>query len=194
VASSALFIAAFTAAGLLRPGYSAMDQAISDLGVGPLAWLLNVPLVLLGCLLAAMAVGFARALPPGAGLGWRWACGVLLASTGLGYVTAGIFPETNPIHWVVGQPLFAIGSVFGILVAGLQFLRDGRSRGNGVYSLLTSASALVLIILMNLTLNPGSQLAALRVGGLTERVAFVVVLAWYGAIGWQLFRSRSGIQ
>jgi len=34
-----LFVLLFTAAGLLRPGYSAVRQPVSDLGVGPNAWL-----------------------------------------------------------------------------------------------------------------------------------------------------------
>lgn len=190
VVGSVLFVVAFTVAGFLRPGYSPIDQAISDLGIGPISWLLNVPLVLLGFLLVVMAIGFAQAMRPVMSQGWRWVCGVLLASIGLAYVTAGIFPETNPIHWAVGQPLFAIGSVFGVPLTGLQFLRDRRWHRYGVYSLMTSATALVLIILINLTLNPNSELAALRVGGLTERVAIIVVLVWYSVIGWRLFRTR----
>jgi len=192
VVGPVLFVVMFTVAGFLRPGYSPIEQAISDLGIGPMSWLLNVPLVLLGFLLVVMAIGFSQAMRPVMSQGWRWACGILLASTGLGYATAGIFPETNPIHWMVGQPLFAIGSVFGVLLAGLQLLRDRRWHSYGVYSLPTSATALVLIVFMNLTLNPTSQLAALHVGGLAERVAFVDVLAWYVVIGWQLFRTPYG--
>lgn len=193
VVGSVLVVVAFTVAGFLRPGYLPIDQAISDLGIGPISWLLNVPLVLLGFLLVVMAIGFSQAMWPVMSQGWRWACGILLASTGLGCATAGIFPETNPIHWMVGQPLFAIGSVFGILLTGLQLLRDRRWHSYGVYSLLTSATALVLIVLMNLTLNPTSRWVALHVGGLAERVAFLNVLAWYVVIGWRLFRTRTDI-
>lgn len=190
IVGSVLFVVAFTVAGFLRPGYSPLDQAISDLGIGPMSWLLNVPLVLLGFLLVVMAIGFAQAMQAIMSTGWRWACGVLLASTGMGCATAGLFPETNPIHWMVGLPLFAIGSVFGVLLTGIQFRHDPRWRSYGIYSLLTSVTALILIVLMNLTLNPTSQLAVLHVGGLTERVAFIDVLAWYVVIGWRLFRTR----
>lgn len=190
VVGSILFVVAFTVAGFLRPGYLPIDQAISDLGIGPISWLLNVPLVLLGFLLVVMAIGFSQAMGPVMSRGWRLACGILLASTGLGFATTGIFPETNPIHWMVGQPLFAIGSVFGILLTGLQLLRDRRWHSYGVYSLLTSAIALVLIVLMNLTLNPTSRWAALHVGGLAERVALLDVLVWYVVIAWRLFRTR----
>ena len=193
VVGSVLFVVAFTVAGFLRPGYSPINQAISDLGIGPMSWLLNVPLVLLGLLLVVIAIGFSQHMRRMISQGWRWACGILLASTGLGYATAGIFPETNPIHWMVGQPLFAIGSVFGSLLTGLQLLRHRRWHSYGVYSLLTGAIALILIVLMNLTLNPSSPWAALHVGGLAERVAFLDVLAWYAVIGWRLFRTRIDI-
>jgi hypothetical protein len=92
---------------------------------------------------------------------------------------------------MVGLPLFAIGSVFGILLTGLQFLRDRRWHNYGVYSLPTSAASIVLIVVMSLTLNPSSQWAVLHVGGLVERVAFLNVLAWYVVIGWQLFGTRT---
>jgi len=38
-----LFVLSFTIAGLLRPGYSPIHQAISDLGVGARPCLLNIP-------------------------------------------------------------------------------------------------------------------------------------------------------
>src|SRR6266436_5367625 len=62
VVGPVLFVAAFTVGGIVRPGYSPIHQAVSDLGVGSNAWLLNVSLVLLGVLLIAFAMGFYRSL------------------------------------------------------------------------------------------------------------------------------------
>src|SRR6266508_80311 len=179
------FVVMFTAAGFLRPSYSPVHQAISDLGVGPMPWLLNVPLVVLGILLVVMAIGFSQAMRQVMSQPWRLTCGMLLAGPGLGYATAGIFPETNPIHWMLGMPLLAIGSVVGFLLVGLQVRRIPAWRRHGIYSLLTSASLVVLFPLMNLTFDPTSPLAALRLGGLAERIVFVDLLAWYVVIGWR---------
>jgi hypothetical membrane protein len=187
-----LFVVMFTAAGFLRPGYSPVHQAISDLGVGPMPWLLNVPLVLLGSLLVVMAIGFSLAMRPIMSQPWRQTCGVLLAGPGLGYATAGIFPETNPIHWMLGMPLLAIGSVVGFLLVGLQVRPIPAWRRHGIYSMLTSASLVVLIILMNLAFMPTSPLGAFRLGGLAERIVFVDLLAWYVVTGWRLFLTGNG--
>ncbi len=192
VVGPVLFVVMFTAAGVLRPGYSPVHQAISDLGVRPMPWLLNVPLVVLGFLLVVLAVGFFQAMRPVMSLGWRWSCAVLLAFPGLGYATAGIFPETNPIHWMVGMSLLVVGSLVGFLLVGLQVRRIPPWRGYGIYSLLASASLAVLIVLMNLTFIPTSPLAALRLGGLAERIVFIDLLAWYVVTGWRLFLTTTG--
>ncbi len=58
-----MFVVAFTVADIVRPGYSVVHQAISDLGVGSNPLLLNAPLVAMGVLLAAFIVGFTRGVP-----------------------------------------------------------------------------------------------------------------------------------
>lgn len=189
VVGPVLFVVTFTAAGLLRPGYSPVRQAVSNLGVGPIPWLLNVPLVLLGFLLVLMAIGFSQAMRPLMNRSLRRACGILLAGPGLGYEMAGIFPETNLFHWILGRPSLVVGSVVGFLVVGLQLRRDLRWHGYGVHSLVSSATVLVLTAFMFLAFSPASRLGALQLAGLAERVMFVAPLAWYVVIGWRLFRT-----
>src|ERR1051326_4746317 len=48
-----LYVGVFTLAGFLRPGYSPVRQAVSALGVGTNAWLLNTDAVVFGVLLFA---------------------------------------------------------------------------------------------------------------------------------------------
>ena len=187
-----LFVAAFIVGGVLRPGYSPIHQAISDLGVGPNPWLLNVPLVLLGVFLSAFAMSFFRSLRPTLSQTWRWVCAVLLACTGLGFADAGIFteaPATVALHWMVGMTLVVLGSVGGFLVTGLALRRDRQWRGWSTYSLVASLVTLVLIAVMFWVWTPGTPLAPLELGGLMERVLFIEILAWYVAFGWRLFRS-----
>ncbi len=66
------FVLAYTVADLLRPGYSPIHQAISDLGVGPNGSLLDAIAVLHGLLLTAFAVGFALLMRQVLTVGWRW--------------------------------------------------------------------------------------------------------------------------
>jgi len=181
-----IFLLAFTVAGLLRPDYSPIHQAISDLGVGSNPWLLNVPLVLLGALIVAFCVGFARVLGPRLGNPWRWVCPVLLALPGLGYAWAGIFteaPATMTLHWVVGMPLVGLGAIAGFLITGLRLRRIESLRGLGTYSVVAGLLTLALIVVMFSTWMLGF-------GGLTERVFFVEILAWYVVAALRLLRRE----
>ena len=75
-----IFVVAFSVAGSLRPGYSAIHQAVSDLGVGPRAWLLNISLVvmgvlLIGCCAASCGCSARRwAIPGGGSARGCWHC------------------------------------------------------------------------------------------------------------------------
>jgi len=178
-----VFVVAFTVAGFTRPGYSQIHQAISDLGVGPKAWLLNVPLVALGPLLAAFAVGFFQILGPALGDPWRWICAVLVLLPGLGYALAGIFTEaTGVLHWVGANVLITIGSLAGFSVTGLRLRRLPEWRAWGTYSIIASVATLILIA-AEFALWPTGM------GGLLERLLFVELLAWYVVIGGWLFRE-----
>jgi hypothetical membrane protein len=186
VTGPVIFLLAFTVAGLLRPDYSPIHQAISDLGVGSNPWLLNVPLVLLGALIVAFCVGFARVLGPRLGNPWRWVCPVLLALPGLGYAWAGIFteaPATMTLHWVVGMPLVGLGAIAGFLITGLRLRRIESLRGLGTYSVVAGLLTLALIVVMFSTWMLGF-------GGLTERVFFVEILAWYVVAALRLLRGE----
>jgi hypothetical membrane protein len=189
VTGPVIFLLAFTVAGLLRPDYSPIQQAISDLGVGSNPWLLNVPLVLLGALIVAFCVGFARVLGPRLGNPWRWVCPVLLALPGLGYAWAGIFteaPATMTLHWVVGMPLVGLGAIAGFLITGLRLRRIESLRGLGTYSVVAGLLTLGLIVVMFSTWMLGF-------GGLTERVFFVEILAWYVVAALRLLRRESTV-
>jgi hypothetical membrane protein len=177
-----IFVVVFTVAGFLRPGYSAIHQAVSDLGVGSRAWLLNISLIAMGVLLIGCCAAFLRVLGPTLGDPWRWVCSGLLALPGLGFAWAGIFteaPATVTLHWIVGMPLVGIGSIAGFLVTGLRLRRLESWRGIGAYSIAASLCTLALMMAMFGTWTLG-------VGGLMERVFFVEILAWYMVVGWRL--------
>ncbi len=182
-----LFVVTFVIAGLLRPGYSPVNQAISDLGVGDNGWILNGSLVGLGLLMAGFAVSFYRTVRPGASTALRFVCALLLAMVGIGYAVAGIFPETIPIHWTVGAPLVFGSAPLAFLLTGLLLRGDRAWRGWALYSLIAGLATVILIAITFYTFSPSTPPAA-RVGGLMERVVFIEILVWYAAFGWRLFR------
>ena len=182
-----MFVVTCTIAGFLRPGYSPLHQAISDLGVGPVAWLLNISVVAMGVLLIGCSAAFLRVLGPTLGDPWRWVCSGLLAMPGLGMAWAGIFteaPATVTLHWVVSMPLVAIGSIAGFLITGIRLRRLDSWRGIGTYSIAASVMSLALIMVMFGTWTLG-------IGGLTERVFFLEIMAWYVVVGWRLSNDGS---
>ncbi len=194
VVGSVLFVLLFTVAGLLRPGYSAISQAVSDLGVGPLAWLVNVPIVILGLLLIALAIGFYQAMRRVLRPGLRRSCAVLVALPGLGFIAGGVFtedPSTLIFHILLGATLGLYFPVVTFLVVGLALARQSEWRWFGIYSLIASVATIVVIVFLQLAFTPGSALAAFQIAGLAERVDLVEILAWYIILGWQLFRLPS---
>jgi hypothetical membrane protein len=193
----AIFVVTFTVAGMLRAGYSPVDQAISDLGVGDNAWLVNGSLLILGLTLVGFAIGFYRTIRPPASPALRVVTALLIASVGIGYAVAGIFDETNPLHWQLGAPLVYGGAILGFLLAGILLRRDPVWRGWGALSLLASLTTLVLVALTfytfsSYTLTPGDPSPDGQLGGLMERVLFIEILAWYAAVGWRLYRGSPG--
>ncbi len=183
------FVLAYTVAGLLRPGYSPIHQAISDLGVGPNGSLMDTIAVLHALLLMAFAVGFALLMRSVLTAGWRWFGVALLVLRGLAQVTTGLFtdaPATVRIHSLA--TLVALLSMMGaFLVIGLGLVRTPQWRGWGTYSLVAALVTLVLVAVEFWAFTPGTPLAPARVGGLLERVLSVEMLAWYVVFGWRLF-------
>ena len=192
-----LFVLSFTVAGLLRPGYSPISQAVSDLGVGSMAWLLNVPVVILGLVMIALAVGFFQATRPILSPASRWTCATLIALPGVGYIAAGIFtedPSTVLIHWLVGATLGLYFPVVTFVIVGLALVPHREWRWYGTYSLVVSAATVAAIVFVQQAFTPGSALFGFHVGGLAERVDLVVILAWYVVMGWQLFSNLRLVQ
>jgi hypothetical membrane protein len=190
MAGSVSFVLLFTIAGFLRPGYSPIRQAISDLGVGPMAWLVNIPMGTLGLLLTAFGLAFSEAMRPVMSSTWRWVCTTLVALPGVGLVGASVFtedPSTLLMHILVGATLGLYLPVVTFFLVGLQLRRNSEWRGHGTYSLVVSLATVAAIAFMQFAFVPSSPLAGLGLGGLAERVDLIVILAWYFVMGWRLF-------
>ncbi len=183
------FVLAITVAGFLRPGYSPIHQAISDLGVGANGSLLDTIAGISGLLLIAFGVAFALLMQGVLTGGWRWVGSALLALRGLALVTTAIFteaPRTVAIHSLAGT-IGAVSIMSAFLVIGLGLRRTSQWRGWGTYSLVAAVVTVVLIAVEFWVFTPGTSLAPAHLGGLLERVVYLETLAWYVIFGWHLF-------
>jgi hypothetical membrane protein len=184
-----VFVLAYTVAGLLRPGYSPIHQAISDLGVGPNGSLVDTIAVLHALLLIAFAVGFALLMRQVLTAGWLWSGTALLVLGGLAQVTTAIFtdaPATVRIH-SLATIVALVSMISAFIVIGLGLRRTSQWRGWGTYSLVAALVTLMLVAIEFWVFTPGTPLAPAQVGGLMERVLSVEMLAWYVVFGWRLF-------
>jgi hypothetical membrane protein len=91
IAGQVAFVAAWIVAGALEPGYSHLDQAVSELGARGAAHplIVNAGLVAMGLAVAALGFALPAALPP------RRAARVatwLFVAAGLAIVVAGVIP------------------------------------------------------------------------------------------------------
>jgi hypothetical membrane protein len=192
VVNPVAFVLAYTVAGALRPGYSPIHQAISDLGVGRYGRLMDAIAVVHALLLILFAVGFAMIMKPVLSPGWRWAATGLLVLRGLAGITTATFteaPGTVAVHSLATVvALLSVLSAF--LVVGLVLRRQPRWRAWGIYSLAAAAATIVLIAIMFWLFNPGSPAASTRLGGLAERIVSIETLAWWVIFGWRLSHEK----
>jgi hypothetical membrane protein len=182
VAGPVQFTAVTAAVGWLRPGYSTIVQPVSELGVGPLAGLVNVSLLVLGGCLVGFAVGFATSTRELLSRRRRLAGAVLLALPGLGFAAAGLIPLDSPVavlHWVIGATLTFYPPPVVLVVVGVWLRRSPRLRALGLLSVGAGVALVPLVAAMYLVFVPGSPFEPWGVGGLVERLVFVVLLGWY---------------
>lgn len=190
------FTAVTAAVGLVRPGYSPVADPVSDLGVGPLAGLVNASLVVLGACLVVFVVGFAtrtRELLPRRP---RRVGAVLLALPGLGFAAAGLIPLDSPVsmlHWLVGATLTFFPPPVALVLVGTWMRRSPGLRALGRLSAGAGLVLVPLVVAMFLAFAPVSPFEPLGLGGLAERLVFLVLLGWYVLAAVALLRLRAPI-
>ncbi len=193
VVNPIVFVLIYTVAGILRPGYAPVHQAISDLGVGPNGPLVDAIAVVHAVLLIAFAVGFAIRMRQVLSMGWLGFGVAFLVLRGLSGITTGIFtdaPATVAIHSLAAF-VSIVSMISAFLLIGLGLRRNRTWRGWGTYSLIAAVVTLVLVALMFWLFTPGTPLAPLQLGGLMERVVSVETLAWYVVFGWRLYNTQT---
>lgn len=174
--------------GLLRPGYSPIHQAISDLGVGPNGQTADS----LGFLEGLLRVGFAAGVlivlrtMPSARL--RITGAILVGISGAARLVVSIFtdaPATVAIHSAATM-VVVVTFVIGLVLIGTSLLKADVYRRWGIYTLATAALTVVLFGSLFMAFKPGSPIAPLHIGGLLERITQVEMEAWFVAVGLRL--------
>lgn len=169
----------------LRPDYDPIRQHISDLGVGPLAWVQNGTTVALGLLLLAFARGLGRAprAPRGAAL-----APVTLAVSGVGAMLIGLFPQGSEhgrggnfwVHSLAFWLSVAALLLTAALLAG-GWRHDARWRG---WARATGWYAGFAVLAVGVVL--AGPLSAARWGGALERLLIGGGLLWLEVLAAQL--------
>lgn len=169
----AQFILVLVIAEAIYPGYSVSRNYISDLGVGPAAWIFNVSIVLLGAtgILAAYLIQreYHQSIVPAL---------FLLASVGA--VGVGVFPETaGIIHPIVSLVTFLFGGLAAIAACRFE------ERPLNYFSVLLGAFALFALALYGAGIYLG-----LGPGGMERMIAYPILL-WVIVFGSQfMVRTR----
>jgi hypothetical membrane protein len=180
VASGTGFLVLYSAAAFSDPGYTFMDDYLSDLGVGPAALAFNAALILAGSMISLFAVtGLLPAFDRRdvivrAGTG-------LLALSGVFLVFVGVFTENSgDLHTFFSYSFFlAMLVTVGVVSLALQ-----RERVVGVFGPAVSASVFAVGVAL---LFAGFTPAA-------ETVAVMLLLAWGVMLSAALYLASRGVR
>ncbi len=145
----------FTLDGAFRPGYSAINVAVSFLLLGSNGWIEITNYIVLGLLLIVFALGFLQWRSAVITAGWRRAITALLVLSGLGFAMAALFlPDpVGDLQLSVHAMLHEIAFTLVFLPLGISCLLIGNQFRKSP------------------TLPPS-------LGGLFERILIVIDFAW----------------
>jgi hypothetical membrane protein len=192
IAGPVALVTAFSVAGAMRPGYSAIRDVVSDLGLGPRGWIVNGAGLLNAVLLTAWVAAFARRARTTLAPGRRRLSAALLEVPAIGYAVASVFTEahaTNDIHVFAGAVPALVGPALAFFVTGLALRRNEHWRGWSGYSFAAALATAILVALTVWLLEVDVRPAGASIGGLAERALIIETLAWYVVAGWRIARK-----
>jgi hypothetical protein len=184
VAGAVLFTLIYLIEGATRPGYSAWQQPISALSLGPGGWVQQANFVFYGVCTLCLAGAWRKILKGGAG---ALAYPLLLAFEGLASILAGFFSQdpagypsgttvTSPtvhgeIH-IIGAFVLVGTVVLSFLVIAWHFARDLHWWGWAAYSAISALLMLVFMAFFGMAQQHGAD------AGFFERLAIGTVPVW----------------
>ncbi len=170
---------------LIRPGYSPLNNFVSDLGVGSLAILQNINFMIFGLLTIFLGLGLNGSLPTPRRRSLKTGIWLVIIF-GILIILAGVFPEnygSGALHQSVSAFAFISIIVAQLLIwkglKGDDFAIWGEYR---TYSLVSGLLSIIFLILLQVAISdfPTYQ-------GLAQRLFLAVPWIWVGVTGLVLY-------
>jgi hypothetical protein len=184
VAGAVLFTTTYLIEGVTRPDYSAWQQAISALSLGPGGWLQQANFIVFGVCILCMAGAWRKVLRGGVG---AVAYPIIRAIEGLAFILVGFFsadpaPGYPPGAQVtpptlhgelhnIGAYVIVSAMALGLCVMAWRFARDLHWRGWAVYSVISAILTLYFMARFGMAFTGGNA-------GLFERLATNMETIW----------------
>lgn len=184
-AGSSLFMLTYLIEGATRPGYSAWQQAISALSLGPGGWVQQVNFIVFGAISICMAFVTHKLLKGGRGATWY---PILRALDGLGLLVDGIFSQ-DPAGYPQGAAstaatlhgeihlIFAFicitSMALSFVVLARRFAGDPYWRGWAASAVITGLLTIIFIAVFGSASAQHSEFA-----GVLERLATSFATVW----------------
>jgi hypothetical membrane protein len=188
-----LFAITVVFVGSLRPGYSHVNQFMSELGEtgGYYAWVMNyLGFMISAGLILIFVIAFRTRLPRtvlnsvGTSLLIVFAvsmffAGVYSCDVGCPLTERSLDQKLHDLFSILAFPAFTAG----VFICGLSLSRTASWRRFGIYSLVTASLSLILLVAM-------IQSEALREGtGIYQRLYLGVLFLWLAAMSVKQFRE-----
>lgn len=182
---SVLFTTTYLIEGVTRPDYSAWQQAISALSLGPGGWVQQVNFVVFGLITISTAFAWRILLKGGVGANWY---PIFRALEGLGLIVDGFFSQDPAFGYPKGAALtvtlhgrihviFAFVSItaiaLGFFVLARRMANEPGWRGWTTYSVITGLLTIVFIATFGALNGQHSEIA-----GFFERLATSLGTVW----------------
>ncbi len=193
LAGAVLFTTTYLIEGVTRPHYSAWQQAISALSLGPGGWLQQVNFVVFGACTLCMAFAWRAALK---GSVYGIVYPIIRGIEALALMMVGFFSQDPARGYPPGTTLAAptlhgqihiigayviVGSMaIGLFVIAGRFARDPQWRGWVAFSVTCGLLTLTFMAFFGMGQNPQSMFA--DSAGLFERLATNVETVWEVAL------------
>ena len=189
---TALFALSFTINGWLHPGYSPVQNYISELAIGPTGWIQMISFLVLGGSIVLFAVGVGATFRTGKA---SRAAPVMFLMIGICYMISGLF-ATDPqamfdnqqtahgmVHGIAGALVFSL-SAASCFVLWQRFRIDEKWRSMSVVSLAAGMIMTILIVLMKIGQLQSGLLHDWA--GVVQRCCLMTSYAWIFAVSFKI--------
>ncbi len=198
MAGAVLFVAVFSVAGWLEPGYAPNSMFVSELSLGQHGWVQILSFVLTGALVLVFGRGLAAHFSTGTA---SRAGPLLVQGIGVSLMASGpfttdpssMFDQTSAhglVHGIFGALVFTFAPL-SCFVFYRRFRSDPAWRPLAGWTLAAGVVLTAGIVVLKVSQQPGSALFEWK--GLVQRVILVTFMAWIFAVATRLrqhYRDR----